>query len=219
MRPRKCAAVPVRRMNMRVVTNATRTRLRTLADSPFTSSTTWHEPMRQDPRIAALRSEERPQEQLSAEHTHQNRHFEIAQASRTLLADLAASLEAGQQDLMARDVARVEQHTLEQIGLHRALAILWSPAPPARGCMKFDFGLDSELCAGAIRVLQLGRVQAAMLKRQQRRLRMISSLAAGSGATYSPPAASGVTHDPGQDSSNRRDQSHARKEGRDQCPA
>jgi hypothetical protein len=161
---------------------------------------------RQLPSSAAPPSEAASEEQPSAERARQNGPTEIAQASRGLLADLEASLQASQRALLARDVAGVEERTREQIRLHRSLEILWSgDAAQAQTSdrVQVDSLLDAALRAAAIRVLHLGRVQAALLTRQQRRLRIVSNLLAGSSASYAPPQCHGVTHCAGREPTGR----------------
>lgn len=126
-------------------------------------------------------------EQLSAEPRAGQGGSEIAQASLALLTELEASLQASQQGLLSCDVARVERSTREQIRLCRALGILWSGNAGASG-MQCDLALAAELRSAQRRVLHLGRVQAALLRRAQRWLRMLSNLTAGPEAGYLPPS-------------------------------
>jgi hypothetical protein len=109
-----------------------------------------------------------------------------------LLRDLEASLEATQKAVLARDLDGLEQSTREQKQLQRALAILWaeSGTPPQaslptrlESCAPH---LAAELRAAGMRVLHLGRVQAGLLVRAQRSLRMIAHLLAGPESNYSP---------------------------------
>jgi hypothetical protein len=112
---------------------------------------------------------------------------EIAQARRSLLAELEASLETSQRALLARDVAGLEQSSGEQMRLLRALQIFWQP-----GLALDDPVHDAELRAMQMRVLHLGRVQAALLARGQRWLRTIAHLVAGPATNYVPSASPGV---------------------------
>jgi hypothetical protein len=109
-----------------------------------------------------------------------------------LLRDLEASLEATQKAVLARDLSGLERSTGEQLRLQRALAILWAESgthPKAslatwlQGCAP---QLAAELRAAEMRVLYLGRVQAGLLVRAQRSLRMIAHLLAGPESNYSP---------------------------------
>jgi len=112
---------------------------------------------------------------------------EIAQAKRSLLTELEASLESGQRALLARDVAGLEQSSGEQMRLLRALQIFWQPGPA-----QDDPACNAELRALQMRVLHLGRVQAALLARGQRWLRTIANLVTGPATNYAPSASNGV---------------------------
>lgn len=117
----------------------------------------------------------------------------IAQAAAALLAEMERSLEASQRALLSRDVAGMELATAEQIGLRQSLEILWSRVPGlpdgARGndATQLDPALVAGLRAAEWRVLYLVRVQAALLTRAQRSLRMVSNLLAGPEASYAAP--------------------------------
>jgi hypothetical protein len=135
----------------------------------------------------------------SVECAGSSRGTAFAEAGGALLGELESSLQSSQRALLARDLAGIEQHTGEQIRLRRALEILWSQnLPQASDPMPFDSMLNdpmpyaragaSELRLAQMRVLHLGRVQAALLARAQRRARMLSHLFAGPGASYAPPA-------------------------------
>jgi len=111
----------------------------------------------------------------------------IAQAAGALLAEMERSLEASRQALLSRDVAGMELATTEQIRLRRSLEILWSPVG-THGCHAQPADPDlAGLRAAEWRVLYLGRVQAALLTRAQRSLRIVSNRLAGPEASYSPP--------------------------------
>src|SRR5580658_1042792 len=113
------------------------------------------------------------------------------QASLLLLDELEASLQAGQRALLSHDVTGLEQQTAEQVRLRGSLQALWSQAKlsslPASDSKPFDRAWGAELGLAQMRVLQLGRVQAALLARAQRSLRMLSHLLAGPGAGYAHP--------------------------------
>src|SRR5579863_3212787 len=139
------------------------------------------------PTDAAPRSAPRSAQPPSTEPSLRRGNAEIAQASRALLGRLEASLQASQDALLARDITRLEERTCEQIGLRRSLEILWDAAhPPGSDAAPHDLRLAAELRAAQIRVLRLGRVQAALLGRAQRWLRMVSNLLAGPEASYAP---------------------------------
>jgi hypothetical protein len=127
---------------------------------------------------------------LSVEPDPRTAGREIAQAWLSLLAELEASLQASQRALLDRDVACLEQSSGEQIRLLHALEIFW-PSPrndPAQD----DSALAAELRAAQMRVLHLGRVQAALLARAQRWLRTIENLLAGPATNYTPYTATRV---------------------------
>ena len=98
----------------------------------------------------------------------------LAAASAALLGELESSLAASQRALLARDVVSLDRATREQIRLRRALEILCAQkivsAPELRGAQQ--------------RVLHLGRVQAALLVREQRWLTVLANLVAGPEASY-----------------------------------
>ena len=98
------------------------------------------------------------------------------------------SLHSSQKALLSGDVARLEQSTRQQIGLRRALKILWPENGAGSSEMHCDPLLASELRTAQMRVLHLGRVQAALLRREQRWLRTLSNLLAGPETNYLPPA-------------------------------
>jgi hypothetical protein len=114
------------------------------------------------------------------------------------LEELARSLRASQQALLARDLAALELNTQTQNRLQRALEILWTQkAGTPRGGSRVepeasDDAIALRLIAAKSRALQLGRVQAALLTRARRSLRTIVNLRTGLQATYVVPAASGV---------------------------
>ena len=200
--------------------------LMTLTHSPGppisrrTNSTIWPESMtRKLPTDAALRSPQSP----SAEPSLRRGSAEIAQASRALLGELEASLQASQNALLAHDVTRLEERTCEQIGLRRSLDILWDAAhPPGSDPAQHDLRLSAELRAAQMRVLRLGRVQAALLGRAQRWLRMVSNLLAGPEASYAPPTFARMAQYPAwpPPSSGPRDNTRTRQEQeRDPCRA
>jgi len=110
---------------------------------------------------------------------------EITPASKLLLVELEASLRASQRALLSHDVALMERHTCEQIRLQRLLEVLWSRRDAAR-----DPAFVVEMRAAQMRVLHLGRVQAALLVRAQRWQNMLSNLLAGPETSYVPTSGS-----------------------------
>ena len=98
----------------------------------------------------------------------------LAAASAAVLAELESSLRASQQALLARDISSLEQATREQTRLRRALEILWAR----------NVTFPPELRGAQQRVLHLGKVQAALLAREQRWLTVLANLVAGPEASY-----------------------------------
>jgi hypothetical protein len=180
------------------------------------------------PPTDALRSAPRSAQSPSAKPSPRRSSAEIAQASRALLGELEASLQASQDALLAHDVARLEECTCEQIGLRRSLEILWDAAHPPGSdpaqydLAQYDLRLSAELRAAQMRVLRLGRVQAALLGRAQRWLRMVSNLLAGPEASYAPPPSARMAQYPAWPpaSSGPSDNTRTRQEQeRDPCRA
>jgi len=95
-----------------------------------------------------------------------------------LLCELAASLQASQQALLARDVAGLERLTAEQALLGRQIR----HSGDAR---------SEAVLAAEKRVLDLGRIQNFLLDRAQRSLRTASNRAAGPHSDYAPARATG----------------------------
>lgn len=135
-------------------------------------------------------------EQISADQPLARGKTELAAAALALLGELEASLRASQKALLARDAEGIERGTREQVGLQRALAPLWAQdvGRPAGGdswrraaTPQCKPALAAALLAAQWRVLHLGRVQAGLLARAQRTLRMISNLLAGPEAVYGLP--------------------------------
>lgn len=114
---------------------------------------------------------------------------EIGHAILSVLSDLENSLTASQRFLLARDLSGLERTCADQLRLVQTLQIFWprSAAPqPGRNVPSSDDALDSALHAAQLRVLHLSRIQAALLARAQRGLKMIEHLSAGGGASYAP---------------------------------
>jgi len=120
-------------------------------------------------------------------------HARFGQSCLTLLSELESSLAAGQRALLARDRLPFERLTEQQESLQQALAALvHSSDCRGSGEPVSDSPATSQLLACAARVLHLGRVQLALLRRAQRSLQMISRLAAGPQATYGPSGSSAI---------------------------
>ena len=124
-------------------------------------------------------------------------------ASLALLAELENSLQSGQKALLALDISAIEASTAQQVRLTREIHIHPSPrtslslSQNERGEgqrgedhrfaeLSSEPWLSPELHAAALRVLQLARVQAALLRRTQRLLTVLSNLRADPGEAYGP---------------------------------
>ena len=142
----------------------------------------------------------------SAEPPPGNAGATIAQASAALLCELEASLRLSQRALLQRDLPGLEQATREQIRLRCALGILWEwDATACKPAARFDGRTQPKLSpaesaraesapdlrAAQQRVLQLGRIQAALLAGQQRWFTMLANLVAGPDSGY---GAAGIRH-------------------------
>jgi hypothetical protein len=115
---------------------------------------------------------------------------EIAEGRLSLLKELETSLQASQRALLSGDLEALQRETCEQLRLQRALDAGWPPNransesnPPGN-----EFASSVDLRAAQMRVLHLGRVQAAILARANRWLTTVSNLLAGPEAGYTPPA-------------------------------
>ena len=98
-----------------------------------------------------------------------------------ILSDLETSLRAAQRALLERNLVQIEQLTNEQRTLRNALG-----AHLAEN--KIEPDLSPVFAGAAARVLQLGRVQAALLSRARQSLRTLSHVMAGTQVDYGPPA-------------------------------
>lgn len=87
------------------------------------------------------------------------------------LLQLEKSVQASQTALLARDLNRLRELTAEQSCLLRSLST-WKPA------------CDQNAQEAAIRILQLGRVHLAILRRAQQSLRVIANFLAGTQSIY-----------------------------------
>ena len=101
---------------------------------------------------------------------------EIDGAQLQLLGNIEASLKVTQNALLAGEVSCLEEATRQQVGLHRDLEILCE----RDAAMLANLADSGDLRAARMRVLQLGQVQIALLRRAGQRLRMISNLLAAS---------------------------------------
>lgn len=99
----------------------------------------------------------------------------------TMLSQLEASLHGSRKALLARDLAGVEQETREQRVLAGKIkAILQQRIAP------LGSGLEEDLKQSGKRVLAAGRLQAALLARAQRQLRVLVNMLTDPSATYGP---------------------------------
>jgi hypothetical protein len=115
-----------------------------------------------------------------------------------LLRELEASLRGSRQALLALDLAGIEQGTREQVGLVRELQrfpepLMKMPGPGLRnetqGTGASERPAWSREMAAEVRhseqaVLQAARVQAALLARAQRKLRILANMLAGPSLNY-----------------------------------
>lgn len=141
----------------------------------------------------------------------------VAQACLALLGELQASLESSQTALLALDVEGTEQGTREQMRLRLAFEALIFPAShraqaelPAqewhgeesqkRESTKEEFRdelrsctpeLSDRLRVAAKRIRELARVQAALLRRSQQFLCVLTNWMADPGTVYGPHRAAG----------------------------
>ncbi len=99
------------------------------------------------------------------------------------LRELESSILASNQALLARDLPGIERLNYEQAGLLQSLDVFLSASPQTR-----NPELAAALNAAAKRVLQLTRIQQALLARAQRWLIILTNLSAGTGASYRPPS-------------------------------
>jgi hypothetical protein len=105
-----------------------------------------------------------------------------AQARLALLCALETSLLASHEAILTRDRARLQFLTAEQAGLQRELATLGPEGSAAN-----DPAASSALQQAHRRVLQMGRIQMALLRRAFQALRALAHLLARRNAEYVPP--------------------------------
>jgi len=131
--------------------------------------TDWHNPMTQQDSPHPLTSRQ----------TGPSGAVDVEQTCLELLLDLEASLRSSQSALLARDMPRMELLTRKQDELHHALSTILKSGSRPGTC-------DGTVPAVARRVLQLGRVQCALLRRAQQSLRTSLYSAAGTQSEYGP---------------------------------
>lgn len=125
----------------------------------------------------------------------------LAAARLAVLGELESSLRFSQHALLTRDLTGLELATGEQKRLQRVLEVLWTrDATPRTSATISELqdspdlvspDLTAELREVQLRVLHLGRVQAALLAREQRWLTTLANLVAGPESGY---ASAGVRH-------------------------
>jgi hypothetical protein len=98
-----------------------------------------------------------------------------------LLGQLEASLHGSRQALLARDLAGIEQGTREQRVLAGEIETVLR-----KGIVPSGSELDEELRQSGSRVLAAGRLQAALLARAQRQLRVLVNMLTDPSANYGP---------------------------------
>jgi len=119
----------------------------------------------------------------------------LAEAGISVLLELEASLIASIRAVLGHDASALEWATQDQLRLRRALEVLGAPSgnrlrtnPSAAG---FTSPTNMESAdafdAAQMRVLHLGRVQAALLRREQRWMNVLANLVAGPEANYVRP--------------------------------
>jgi hypothetical protein len=113
------------------------------------------------------------------------------------MGELEASLHRSQRALLALDLAGIERGTCEQVGLVRELHVLLRgktalPANARLGENRMPAfvastpELKEQLRASAKRILNLARLQAALLVRARWKLRIVANMLAGTSGTYGP---------------------------------
>jgi hypothetical protein len=120
----------------------------------------------------------------------------LAGAGMAVLQGLESSLLTSVRALLGHDASVLDLATRDQIRLRRALEILWAWDGKQAGTgghnadrlaasgLSEEIELAADLRAAQLRVLHLGRVQAALLRREGRWLHVLASLVAGPGANY-----------------------------------
>lgn len=128
-----------------------------------------------------LAHDRNPEEDLAA-------GAEAEQPCLVLLAELEALLLLSQGALLSRDLAQIEQLTIGEVDLLRALTRFFPEGNPQPNQSRNHVcpALSDRVRVARARILHLGRVQAALLRRAQRSAAMIGNLLAGPGAAYGP---------------------------------
>jgi len=99
-----------------------------------------------------------------------------------LLQDLEASLNGSRRALLALDLAAIEQGTREQVGLVLEMQRLCERTLRSETAPQQE--IAEEIRRSEEAVLQAARVQAALLARAQRKLRILANMLAGPSLNY-----------------------------------
>jgi hypothetical protein len=129
--------------------------------------------------------------------TAQEREEELLRARQVLMAKLEASLQGSRKALLALDLPQIECETGDQIGLILEFGALLrrckacaaadrSAEPRAPGLRTPFLELEEELERSQNRILDALRLQAALLTRTQRKLRVLANMLAGPTVSYGP---------------------------------
>ena len=122
-------------------------------------------------------------------------HSSPPQACLALMLELEASLRGSKNSLLALDLPRIEQGTVEQIALIERLNGVLSPTFPAAqsceptgtaGSFASTRALENEFQGRCRRIMELVRLQAALLTRAQTKLRVLANTLAGPASAYGP---------------------------------
>ena len=111
----------------------------------------------------------------------------VAEAVRSLLDELAASLVQSRKALLVIDLSAIEQENREQLRLARALSALLLPGSSADQSLFCTLGEAEkipELQAVARRILHLVRVHSALLERARRSMRIRANRLLNFAPTY-----------------------------------
>jgi hypothetical protein len=116
----------------------------------------------------------------------------VALSSRlALMSKLEASLEASLRALLALDLSEIERRTKEQAALSTELAAVRMQSPassePAAAGKVSDLFQESQ--SMEFRILDALRLQSAVLKRSQSKLRVMANMLADPSAAYTRPPA------------------------------
>jgi hypothetical protein len=119
----------------------------------------------------------------------------LAEAGIAALQELEASLLASVRAVLGRDLCALDLATRDQLRLRRALEILWAwngtvsrtNDRASEFTLPTNIECNAGLRAAQLRVLHLGRVQAALLRREQRWINVLANLVAGPEANYVRP--------------------------------